>query len=307
MRGMAGVRGVRVAVLGGDRREAEAARCLADKGALVRVWGHRVVAGAAGMGAGAGLTAAAGGPAVAASLEEAVSGVQLVVGPVRGTDGEGRLWAEGGPLELDGGAWAALDREVLFLIGSADPVLRARAEQAGVRLSEYRERDDFAIWNSVPTAEGAVFLALKEMDITLHGSRCLVLGLGRTGLTLARLLGAMGAQVVVVARRSQQLALAEAMGCTACHLTSLGQAAASADVIFNTIPAPVLHAGVLRNVPSTALIIDLASAPGGTDFTFAAARGLRARLAPGLPGVKAPVTAGRILARLVEQLWSELS
>lgn len=286
------MQGVQVAVVGGDRREAEAARFLAMRGARVRVWGQP----AARLGEGV---------QVVARAEEALAAARVVVGPVRGTDGAGRIWSEAGPLELGEKAWGALDAGTLFLIGVGDATLRDGVAARGARLVEYRERDDFAIWNSVPTAEGAVFMALKEMDVTLHGSSCLVLGLGRTGLTLARLLRAMGATVTVVARRSACLARAEEMGCRGAALDGLEEAVAGADVIFNTIPAPVLHAGVLRRVPAGCIIIDLASAPGGTDFAFAAARGLRASLAPGLPATKAPVTAGRILGRVVEQIWRE--
>jgi dipicolinate synthase subunit A len=286
------VRGVQVAVLGGDRREAEAARYLAAQGAGVRVWGQPA-------------DRFTGEVRVVARAEDALRGAAVVVGPVRGTDGQGRIWSEGGPLQLEELAWGALAPGTLFLIGAADPALRERVASRGACLEEYRERDDFAIWNSVPTAEGAVFMALREMDVTLHGSSCLVLGLGRTGTTLARLLAAMGARVSVAARRSAQLARAEEMGCRAVPLAALEEAVGCADVVFNTIPAPVLHAGILRRAQPGCVIIDLASAPGGTDFACAAACGLRATLAPGLPGIKAPVTAGRILGRVVEEIWRE--
>jgi dipicolinate synthase subunit A len=50
------------------------------------------------------------------------------------------------------------------------------------------------------------------------------------------------------------------------------------------------------------LIIDLASKPGGTDFRFAEKRGIKAMLAPGLPGIVAPRTAGRIIAKTLSEL-----
>ena len=78
-----------------------------------------------------------------------------------------------------------------------------------------------------------------------------------------------------------------------------------ADVIFNTIPVPVLTGAVLDKVPPGALIIDLASAPGGVDFQRAANIGVKAILAPGLPGKVAPKTAGRILAKVITGLLYE--
>ncbi len=41
-------------------------------------------------------------------------------------------------------------------------------------------------------------------------------------------------------------------------------------------------------MPAHTLVIDLASKPGGTDFRYAEKRGVKALLAPGLPGIVAP-------------------
>ena len=58
-------------------------------------------------------------------------------------------------------------------------------------------------------------------------------------------------------------------------------------------------------MPSHTLIIDLASKPGGTDFRYAEKRGIKALLAPGLPGIVAPKTAGQILANVLAQLLQD--
>ena len=73
-------------------------------------------------------------------------------------------------------------------------------------------------------------------------------------------------------------------------------------MVFNTIPAPVLTGEVLRRMSPDTLIIDLAAAPGGTEFAAANEYGIKALLAPGLPGKVAPVTAGRVLAEVVPRL-----
>jgi dipicolinate synthase subunit A len=92
------------------------------------------------------------------------------------------------------------------------------------------------------------------------------------------------------------------MGLKAVHFNELMNCLSDVDVIFNTVPAPVLDKDVLVKVPSTTLIIDLASAPGGTDFASAEELGVKAILAPGLPGKVAPKTAGRILAQVVPRI-----
>lgn len=63
---------------------------------------------------------------------------------------------------------------------------------------ETLDMDEMAILNSVPTAEGAIMMAMQELPITIHGSTAVVVGLGRTGFTLARALLALGARVIAI-------------------------------------------------------------------------------------------------------------
>ena len=64
----------------------------------------------------------------------------------------------------------------------------------------------------------------------------------------------------------------------------------------------VLNREVLRRANPDVLIVDLATQPGGTDFEAAHEFGIKAILAPGLPGKVAPLTAGKVLADVVPQL-----
>jgi dipicolinate synthase subunit A len=164
------------------------------------------------------------------------------------------------------------------------------------------ERDDVAIYNSIPTVEGALMMAIQNTDITIHGSDSIVLGLGRCGLSLARTLQAIGAKVKVGVRGSAYKARAFEMGIESFDISELPEHVRNADLIFNTIPAPVITAAVLAKVPHDVVIIDLASKPGGVDYAFAEKRGIKAILSPSLPGLVAPKTAGRILARTITQL-----
>ena len=67
------------------------------------------------------------------------------------------------------------------------------------------------------------------------------------------------------------------------------------DVIIGTIPAPVLTEPLLALVRKDALLLELASAPGGIDAAAAHERGLRYIRAPGLPAKYAPERAAVIL------------
>ena len=60
---------------------------------------------------------------------------------------------------------------------------------------------------------------------------------------------------------------------------------------MNTAPGLVLTAARLTELPAGALVLDLASAPGGVDFEAARAFGIRCLTAPGLPGKYSPRSA----------------
>jgi dipicolinate synthase subunit A len=167
------------------------------------------------------------------------------------------------------------------------------------------ERNDIAIYNSIPTVEGTLMMAIQNTDFTIHRSKCMVLGLGRVGMSLARALDALGAIVTVVVRKSEDLARVYEMGLIPLELQDLKMHVGDMDILFNTIPHKVVTADVIANLKPSALIIDLASKPGGCDFRFAEKRGIKAILAPGLPGIVAPKTAGQIIANTLARLLME--
>lgn len=187
--------------------------------------------------------------------------------------------------------------------GISNDFLDQITKQADRKLVKLLERDDVAIYNSIPTVEGTIMLAIKHTDITIHSSKTLVLGFGRTGMSVARAFDALGAKVKVGTIKSPDMARITEMKLTPFNIQDLQHVVTDADIIINTIPAPILKANIIAKMPSNTLIIDLASKPGGTDFRYAEKRGIEALLAPGLPGIVAPKTAGKIIANvLINQL-----
>lgn len=285
--------GVSIAVLGGDAREVILAERLAVLGASVKAIGLPVKSHE--------------NIEQCHDLAEGLVGVKAVVLPVPGINDRGELYTAylDRPLILSEELLARLPAGTPVFVGMARPLLKAMATKLGLVLTEIMKLDEVAILNSIPSAEGAVQMAMENSPITIHGSNSLVLGFGRTGITLARTLQALGAKTTVVARDPAQRARALEMGMEAIHFSGLGETVKAADFIFNTVPIMVLDEKVLRLVSTDALIIDLASAPGGTDFATAAKLGVKAILAPGLPGKVAPKTAGNILAGVVPRLLTE--
>ena len=131
--------------------------------------------------------------------------------------------------------------------------------------------------------EGAIQIALTEMPITLHGSKCLVMGFGRIGKLLAKALHALGANVTVEARKFSDLAWIKAYGYKGFPLNQLKDGISKFDLIINTIPYPILVEDILKNIRDDTLIIDLASKPGGVEFDSAARLGKKVIWALSLP------------------------
>lgn len=284
--------GVKLAILGGDARQVILAQHLAEQGALVKV---------------VGLPVEGENIINCLQLSEAMDSVNAVILPVPGVSEELKIYSAylEQPMFLTEELLAQLPQGSPVIVGIARASLKRLVEKLGLRLIEVMKIDEVAILNSIPSAEGAIQLAMEKMSITIHGSKAWVLGFGRTGITLARLLSAMGAKTTVVARNPSQLARAYEMGLEIATYSQIKNFSGEVDVIFNTVPALVLNQTVLERLPTDVLIIDLASAPGGTDFEAAKRLGIEALLAPGLPGKVAPKTAGQILARVIPRLLAE--
>lgn len=88
--------------------------------------------------------------------------------------------------------------------------LSGELEKSGAAVYDLCESDGFNIMNAVPTAEGAAAVAMDNMKITLAGCSAAVIGFGRVGKALCRLLSAMGAHVTAVSRSERDLAGSEA-------------------------------------------------------------------------------------------------
>jgi len=283
--------GIKIAVLGGDDREIILIAELVRMGATVAAVGFpREKIGH--------------GTFLATNVEDALKDAEVIILPMPGTNEEGIIRAiySDQELRLTEKAIASTSKNALVIIGSARQYLKEWSRKYGFTLLEIAEKDEIAILNSIPTAEGALQIAMEETPITIHGSQTCIIGFGRIGVTLARMLKALGSEVTVVARNSGQLARAYEMGCKRAEYSDLHEIMNYSQIVFNTVPAMVLDREILKYANPEVVIIDLATEPGGTDFEAANTFGLKAILAPGLPGKVAPVFAGRILAEVIPKI-----
>ena len=111
--------------------------------------------------------------------------------------------------------------------------------------------------------------------------------------------------MTVSARRQSDLAWAEAFGCTPVQTGGLRGQLGGMQVVFNTVPALILDRESLEELPEDAVVIDLASEPGGVDLAAAEALDLQAVWVRGLPGKVAPDTAAQVLRGAIYHILEE--
>lgn len=208
------------------------------------------------------------------------------------------------------------------------PEIVEHKRRQGIFFVDYMKEEGAAYTNAAATAEGAIAEAILSGKETLCGRQMLVMGFGRCGQMLAQRLQALGGKVTIYEKDPEKLAIAAACGwdtVMAEEKTAPDEAGAvtiancslepekrtldsklTAEFwsrfvyIFNTIPALVLGASRLSHIRHDAVLIDIASAPGGLDYAYCAQKGMNAKLCSGLPAKYAPKYAAQLLFDIIE-------
>lgn len=175
-------------------------------------------------------------------------------------------------------------------------------KESNVNFCDLMELENVAMLNAIPTAEGAIAEAINMTNFTLTGANILVLGFGNIGKLLAKMLSGIGAKVFCEARSERDLALIEAYGYTPVNLANLDMYLYDMKVIFNTIPKLILDEKRLRLLNNNCAIIDLASSPGGIDFSVAKELKINHVWALSLPSKVAPNTAAKYLKDNIDNI-----
>lgn len=191
--------------------------------------------------------------------------------------------------------------------GRITPDIAAAFERRSITAYDVLDREELSVANAVPTAEGALQLMMEELPITIDGSNVLIVGYGRIGKILARMLVSLGASVTVAARKPADRTWARIQGCTAVSTAALGGTLPPYDAVVNTVPSLLLTRAVLERMSPRTLLIDLASRPGGMDFDAAASLHMKTIWALSLPGRVAPKTAARVIEQTVLQILEEVT
>lgn len=200
---------------------------------------------------------------------------------------------------------SARNKSTVVLGGLITPEIKKTAEALGVELIDYYDCEDLQQKNALPSAEGAIMVAMENTDRVIEGMRILICGYGRIGKLLSDKMRRLGASVSVAARRDEilcEIAMAGFETVDLRQINDLIRASQNCEVVFNTIPSQIFTRQVIEKIDSDPLYIEIASAPGGIDLQSARGRKMRIIFAPSLPGKYAPASAGEYIFETVNDI-----
>lgn len=195
----------------------------------------------------------------------------------------------------------------IFIAGSIKQEVYEMAQKKNVTIIDIMKREELAVLNAISTAEGAIQIAINETPKNLHGNEVLVLGFGRIGKVLSKMLDGIGAKVACEARKASDLAWIKAYGYEPMNLIELKEKIGRFDIIINTIPYVLLDRQMIEEVKKDALIIDLASNPGGVDKQAVKELGIKFNWALSLPGKVSPVTSAEFMKETLYNMFKEIN
>lgn len=204
--------------------------------------------------------------------------------PVPSFDADGRIRG-GGSIE---GLLRQLPSDVTVLGGNLQhPALR------DYQTIDLLQDPFYVAENAAITAHCALKYLLSALPVTLAGQQVLVIGWGRIGKCMARLLRGLDARVTVCARKESDRAMAAALEY---GVTGPDPDVSQFRVLINTAPAQVVSESSMARCRPDAVKLDLASIQGlpGRDVI----------LARGLPGKDTPESSGKLIADTVIRLLS---
>ena len=238
------------------------------------------------------------------TLEEAIAASKVVVGPIPLSSDRRRLSTPFGRNNVELPDFVEALKGKYLIAGNIG--IKEELEANEVQFTDLLKREEFSVLNTIATAEGTLQIAMEETQRTVHGSNVIVMGFGRIGKVLAKILDGIGAKVYCEARKDEDISWIKAYGYNPVHLNDLNANLNKFDIIINTIPFQILDEERLDLVKKEAIIIDLASNPGGVDRKAAREKGLKVIWALSLPAKVAPLTSAEFIKETLYHVLEEL-
>lgn len=127
---------------------------------------------------------------------------------------------------------------------------------------DYAKDENFLLKNALYTAEGATLIAKQNTNYSLSDLNILIVGNGRIGKYLSKILSAYCEKITVSARKQSDFDYLKTRSLKYFH-TNKQENLSEFDLIFNTVNQKALNDIAIKSIKNDVLIIDLASKNSG--------------------------------------------
>ena len=188
-------------------------------------------------------------------------------------------------------------KDKTFIAGSISNDAKTKLQSSFGKVVDIMQQEELVVLNTIATAEGAIDVAIRNTDTTIHGS--MILGFGRVAKEVANKFHGLSANVTCAARKKEDLAWIKAFGYKGVNINELGEDLNKFDIIINTVPHMIIDKEEMQYMKKNVLLIDLASSPGGINTEDAQKMDLKVVWALALPGKVAPVTSAEFIKQTI--------
>ncbi|MFA5602277.1 MAG: dipicolinate synthase subunit DpsA [Bacilli bacterium] len=232
-----------------------------------------------------------------------ISKYDVIIFPVGGVNKNFMIKAyyHNNDIKIDPNILKDTKEDVLIFTGVKTPFLKTIEDISKRNIIPLMNEKDVVIPNAIVTCEGIVKDLIDCSDVTIYGSNIMVIGYGNVGKRLVELLHNMGAKVKVAVKEKEDYFALSKLGIKSFYSKDIKHYLEHSNIIVNTAPSLVLSKDELKLVNKDTYLLDVASLPGGIDLDSANELGLKNKHLLGIPGYTAPITAGRILSKKINE------
>jgi dipicolinate synthase subunit A len=247
----------------------------------------------------------------ASSLKKAIKNARFIICPIPFSKDNEHIFAANSSQKIPyKDLFNLITREQYILSGPYTDEVFEYAEKNDIKLFDIVAVDEFAILNSIPTAEGVLSMMIENVEITLANNKCLVLGYGRCGMAIGDLAKKLNMNVYVASTNNEELIMATINKLKTVKIKDgkllrvdylTGDFLEDSDFIINlekfnyvinTIPMALIDIDVSKKLDDY-IFIDIANVYKNNTNKFINARGV--------PGKYSPKTAAKIISGVIEK------
>lgn len=240
------------------------------------------------------------------TLEETIENSDIVIGPIPITSNNVDINTPFSDKRVTLEDLAKTLNGKKLIAGNIKQELYQLTQNEKVEIIDILNREELVVLNSISTAEGAIQIIMEETAKTVHGSNVLIVGFGKLGKILAKMLDGLGANVNCETKENVDLAWIKAYGYKPIHPKEMNSELSNFDIIINTVPAMILDESKLKLLKKDCLILDLAPNPGGVDKAAAKNEGIKTIWALSIPGKVAPLTSAEFIKDTIYNIFQEI-